>query len=120
MRAPRLLRRTTFAASLVVTIGASAACGGKGKATQPMTNPPEVQVPPDRPAPDGAGTWKQMGDNWVYAYENGDQVWLGDDGECRLMQDDHCGEGGDGDSPKEPMSCNPPPPQDVECPPGKP
>ena len=119
MRAPRLLRRTTFAASLVVTIGATAACGGKGKATQPVTNPPPIDEP-ERPAPSADGTWKQMGDHWVYAYGNGDQVWLGDDGECRLVENDHCGEGGDGDSPKEPMACNPPPPQDVECPPGKP
>ena len=111
MRAPRLLRRTTFAASLVVTIGATAACGGKSK-PHIATNPPPID---ER----GPGAWKQQGDSWVYAYDNGDQVWLGEDGQCRLIEDDHCGEGSDGDKP-EIISCNPPPPQDVECPPGKP
>lgn len=111
MRAPRLLRRTTFAASLVVTIGATAACGGK---SQPYisTNPPPVD---ERP-----GQWKQVDERWVYAYDDGDEVWVGDDGQCRLVQADHCGPEMDENGAPVPVSCNPPPPQDVECPPGKP
>lgn len=120
----RLVRRTLFAAPLVVSLAAPTGCGG---APAPVVAP-EHRGPAADPAgselpsaPAGPGRWQahgDAGDAWAYVYDDGDQVWLGADGVCRLVVEADCGPdtGRDGAV----ISCNPPPPQDVQCPPGRP
>lgn len=119
MSTGRLIRRCVFAAPLVITVAAAApACTRTAPPTPPHVNPPGPDVPPEPPA-GKPGAWAQVGDAWQYKYEDGDTVWLGEDGECRLVSADHCGSS-DGDGKPVITTCNPPPPQDVACPPGRP
>jgi hypothetical protein len=98
-----MVRRRTFAASLVVTFTACASSapppqqpvGNPSPPEEPHTNPPPPEDPgtaaPD-PAPDS-------GPQHYHLTRNGDT--------CEVDAETHCPEG---------ASCNPPPPRRVACP----
>ncbi len=119
MHPRRLARRVAFAAPLVITLAVAPACSrSAAPTTVTPTNPPA----PDRPEPPAGdakpGAWEQVGDQWQYRYDDGDTVHVDDDGTCRRFFDADCG--GSDDPTVEAPTCNPPPPQDVPCPPGRP
>ena len=119
MNPRRLVRRVVFAAPLVLTIAAAPACSRSAAPTSVTpTNPPAPD--PEPPTTDGEpGAWQQVDGRWQFDYDNGDVVYVDDAGGCHLAFDPNCGSG-DGDPSAEAPTCNPPPPQDVACPPGQP
>ncbi|MBL8621559.1 MAG: hypothetical protein JNK64_09655 [Myxococcales bacterium] len=122
MNPRRLVRRVAFAAPLVLTIAAAPACSHHAKPADPgvtPTNPPRPDQPDVPVAPASPGRWQQVDGRWQFDYDNGDVVYVDDAGGCHLAFNPNCGSG-DGDPSTEPPTCNPPPPQDVGCPPGQP
>lgn len=117
--------RRAFAAPLVLTLAAAPACHhATAPAVQPpITNPPR-QPPPDEPPADPPadevpGKWVKGATGWAYEYADGRTVYVDDEGGCHVVFSASCGSAGGG-PPDPTMTCNPPPPQDVACPPGRP
>ena len=121
MNPRRLVRRVAFAAPLVLTIAAAPACSHDAAPAAPRvtpTNPPRPDHPDIPVAPADGGTWREVDGRWQFHYDNGDVVYVDDAGGCHLQFDPNCGGGAVPNT--EAPTCNPPPPQDVGCPPGRP
>lgn len=123
-RRARFQPRRRFAAPFVITLALAPACGGGQRPdTEPPPNapdPPTTTAGDPLPTPEGAGTWTQIDGAWVFAFTDdaGAKIYLAADGTCVLESDGGCGQSGEPSA--EPMSCNPPPPQQVGCPAGLP
>jgi hypothetical protein len=117
MRSPRPGR---FAAPLVVTVAAVAGCASgpesgnpppqnppsPSTATQPPANPPPVQLPPEPASHPHVNPPPPQ----LPVASNPANVQKRDDGTCIEFFHVNCPPG---------VSCNPPPPHPVQCPPGK-
>ncbi|MDX2088530.1 MAG: hypothetical protein SFX73_11810 [Kofleriaceae bacterium] len=96
-------RRRQFSLPFVLVMG----CGAAKPAPQQPANLPEA---PGR----GTVTRETAADGVVVlSYESGDKVYVHKNGTCFAEYSAACGPS---QNEMEPMSCNPPPPQQVTCP----
>jgi hypothetical protein len=114
-------RRTTFAAPFVVTALLVPACGGSSKATEPAAGAGTAVTVQ---TPNGEGTWTKTDDKWMFQYASdpGTRIYHIENDFCMSESEGTCGPDHDAGVDEKPgvESCNPPPPQEVACPPGRP
>lgn len=91
-------------------------CGSSPKSTTPPIDqtPTTTEKSTDLPPPPGTGkATKTDGVDGItiLTYETGDRVYVHKDGTCHAEYSSNCGQTG-----PEITTCNPPPPQQVQCP----
>src|SRR5690349_13040158 len=114
-------RRLTFASPLVITALLAPACSHPSPQHPQPPGSPDAQVV-DAPvadalpaAPVADGTWSKVDDHWVYTYTDPRiaSIDLYPNGACWFDTSSICTR----DEPSMvPSTCNPPPPQPVQCP----
>ncbi len=91
-------------------------CSSSPKSTTPPVDqtPTTTETGALPPAPGSGKVTKTNGENGItiLTYESGDRVYVHEDGTCHAEYNANCG---NHDGP-EITTCNPPPPQQVQCP----
>lgn len=110
-------RKTSFVITVATTSLASAACGGSATTSNPPEvfmnpPPPDPEPPPPEPQPEPEGEFATPPDG------ESNEVAGGDGADVTRDESGKCWRHAKVDCPPMAM-CNPPPPQEVPCPPEK-